>query len=722
MTDSNRESTKNVRLLLDNVMKFAYFATKSAISQKNTNRMKTLILSIRKLESVAFIFSVVLISLVFSTIRTSAQQKNKISDRIAMELANKPMTQDLTVWIFFTNKGQSGEMENEFAKIQLPDNALKRRSKTFKKNETLVTWYDVPVYDEYVSEIETLLVRKRHCSKWLNAISAEIKPSNLYAIASLDFVKKIELLAKGTIPENQYFPELSSTSKTKNRSAKDLNYGDSYNQNHQIRVTDLHNAGLTGQGVIICMMDAGYNNLAHNSLQHLNILGTWDFVNNNINVGDEDDFGSGVHGTLTLSALAGYKPDSLIGPAYAANFILTKTENTESETQVEEDNWIAAMEWAETNFGPDITSTSLGYIDFDNGFAYTPDDLDGNTAAITIAGDIAASLGILVVNSAGNSGPYPTSLGAPADGDSVLAIGAVTPWGEIAGFSSRGPTGDGRIKPEVVAQGVQVVSASPWNNSYVYPNGTSLSCPLVAGAAALLIEAFPEATNMQIFETLKITASQSYEPNNNYGWGIINAWAAYNYLNGKPHIVHKPIWYAFDFQDWYPIECKVLSITNTTSDIVRLTYRINNGSWGNILMTNSENNNYLANIPGVHNEAIVYYYIYAENNLGSVTMPENAPDSVLSFLVIHTSIGEQNFTENIFINPNPAKNQLFIQSTTADVLASVEIMNTVGQTLQHVKNLASGASINITDLSSGTYFARVKTATRVVLLKFVKQE
>jgi hypothetical protein len=457
-------------------------------------------------------------------------------------------------------------------------------------------------------------------------------------------------------------------------------------------------------------------------LQHLNVLGTWDFVNNNINVGDEDDFGSGVHGTLTLSALGGYHPGSLIGPAYAASYVLAKTENTESETQVEEDNWVAAMEWAEENYGPDITSTSLGYIDFDNGFAYTADDLDGNTAIITIAGDIAASLGILVVNSAGNSGPGPTTLGAPADGDSVLAVGAVTPWGEIAGFSSRGPTGDGRIKPEVVAQGVQVVSASPWDDNYVLPNGTSLSCPLVAGAAALLIQAFPDATNMQIFESLKITASQSYEPNNRYGWGIVNAWAGYNYLSGKPHIVHKPAWDAFDFQDWYPIECKVMTTTNTAPDIVRLTFRINNESWTNIIMTPIGGNTYSANIPGVHNEAIVYYYITAENTAGSTSLPENAPDSLLSFNVFHTDIKQRNIAQGITIKPNPVKDELFICSETVDVFTSIEIVNAFGQSYYSSADMISGNAVSVAALPAGTWFLKVKTKDRLIVLKFVKMD
>ena len=154
--------------------------------------------------------------------------------------------------------------------------------------------------------------------------------------------------------------------------------------------------GYTGQGVTVCVMDAGFNRLSHEVFSAMNIIAAYDFVNNDPDVGDSTDLGNGSHGTQTLSAIGGFKEGKLIGPAFGANFILAKTENTDSETPIEEDNWIAALEWADS-IGVDVTSTSLGYLDYDPPFVgYTWENMDGNTARITIAADLAVKKGIVV--------------------------------------------------------------------------------------------------------------------------------------------------------------------------------------------------------------------------------------------------------------------------------------------------------------------------------------
>jgi len=239
----------------------------------------------------------------------------------------------------------------------------------------------------------------------------------------------------------------------------------------------------------------------------------------------------------TLSIIGGFKDGKLIGPAFDANFILAKTENTQSESPIEEDNWLAAAEWADS-IGVDVTSTSLGYRDgFDFGFTdYTAADMNGKTTIITKAADMLASKGVVVVNAAGNEGTrlalQQNSLVAPADGDSVIAVGAVTTTGVLASFSSRGPTADGRIKPDVVATGVGVYFANGTpgaTTGYFSGSGTSFSCPLTAGVAALILQKHPAWNPMQVREALRMTASNASSPNNNIGWGIINALAASNY-------------------------------------------------------------------------------------------------------------------------------------------------------------------------------------------------
>jgi subtilisin family serine protease len=358
----------------------------------------------------------------------------------------------------------------------------------------------------------------------------EIKKASIYDIAALPFVKKIDLVHKSVrpLPEVVENPTLPSQN---NDGTTILDYGPSFTQNNQINVPALHNLGYDGSGVLVAMLDAGFNNLQHEALVHLNILHTWDFVNGDSIVWDEPgQMGTGNHGTYTLSALAGFKENRLIGPAYGADFVLAKTENTDYERNIEEDHWVAGAEWADS-LGADIISSSLGYRDFDPGqISYSWQDMDGNTAVSTIGADIAASRGILVVNSAGNEGPASppqNSIIAPSDGDSVMAIGAVNSSGNRAGFSSMGPTADGRIKPDVMAMGVDTYCASPFSPSgYFGVNGTSLSCPLVAGAAALVLQVNPTWTNMEILEALRNTADNASNPDNAYGWGIINAYAA----------------------------------------------------------------------------------------------------------------------------------------------------------------------------------------------------
>ncbi len=212
----------------------------------------------------------------------------------------------------------------------------------------------------------------------------------------------------------------------------------------------------------------------------MEIAGTWDFVNDDNDVGDGTDMGTGAHGTNTLSILGGYSPGKLIGPAFGAIYYLAKTENIESELHVEEDNWCAAADWADAN-GAQIIISCLGYRYFDSGTDYGPADMDGDTTVITVCADLAAENGIVVINSVGNNGTKAgqTTLIAPADGHFVLAVGAVAASGGRSYFSSVGPSSDGRIKPDVMAMGFAVLAAS--NNSdtdYSDVDGTSFFCPL----------------------------------------------------------------------------------------------------------------------------------------------------------------------------------------------------------------------------------------------------
>lgn len=437
------------------------------------------------------------------------------------------------VWINFTGKDLQALQKPGFEFVSAK--SLERRAKVAPEGN-LIDFTDLPVNPAYISVVENIGVKIRRVSKWLNSVSAEVTIEQLREIERLPFVSEVQLVAKWKTVHPEVNNEIPGLQKPLNSVANNTyDYGNSLSQYEISNIPAMHNRGFTGQGVVIGVFDAGFNLLSHEVFNNLNILAAYDFVNNDTNVGDEEDMGEGSHGTKVLSLIGGFKQGNLVGPAFNASYILAKTENTDSETPIEEDNWIAAMEWADS-IGVDILTTSLGYLDFDPPFqGYTWEDMNGSTARITIASDLAVSKGIAVFNSAGNEGfdPSRNTLGAPADGFGVLAIGSVAATGVRSGFSSVGNTIDGRIKPDLMARGSQCVVVSSINETgYVTGSGTSYSCPIAAGAAALLLEANPQLTPTQLSELLKQTASNSASPNREYGWGIINIDAAYNALTG----------------------------------------------------------------------------------------------------------------------------------------------------------------------------------------------
>jgi subtilisin family serine protease len=325
-------------------------------------------------------------------------------------------------------------------------------------------------------------------------------------------------------------------------SATLVDYGRTLGQLSRLNVPAMHDSGYIGTAVNVCVLDEGFNYYRkHEALRTLIVGGgrTRDFIRGVQSVQDTVDVpGIFEHGSWVLSALAGKAPGRYIGPAFGANFALGRTEYSLSEKPIEMVWWAMGAEWADS-LGSDIISSSLGYNLFPDsaGTNLTYEMLDGHTSIVTRAAEIAAAKGILVVVSAGNDGNNAAvgrKVCAPADahGDSVLAIGAVDSLGFRASFSSKGPTVDGRIKPDLAAQGVQVVVAtadgSP--NDYIRLNGTSFSAPLVAGMAACLMQARPSWPAVWIAEALKQTASQASSPDTLTGWGLPDGLATLRYV------------------------------------------------------------------------------------------------------------------------------------------------------------------------------------------------
>lgn len=466
----------------------------------------------------------------------SAQDRSgdKISRRLRDSIAESGEESLFTAWVFFVDKGPNPAQRLEAVEASLKARALIRRLR-HRGPENLVDAYDVPVYAPYVERLKARVHRIRHRSRWLNAVSLEARGRDLIELADLPFVLRLQPVGTSTWHDPVSEPKIQARKPIRPLDEYRLDYGDSRAQLELMRVPDLHEQGFSGKGILICMLDSGFNALDHQALDHLDIVATWDFVNNDPIVGDETgQMGTGSHGTSTLGALAGFYPGELIGPAYNASFLLGKTENTDWERHIEEDHWVAGAEWAD-EWGADIISSSLGYrYDFSHGESgYSWEDMDGDTAVVTRGANIAAGRGILIVNSAGNEGEieFPLStLIAPADSPMVLAAGAVDSAGRRVNFSSVGPTADGRIKPDVMAQGTAVRSAVPSaRDAYGWVQGTSFACPLTAGVAALVLEAHPAWTNLEIMQALKSTASQADQPDNRMGWGVVDAVRAVAY-------------------------------------------------------------------------------------------------------------------------------------------------------------------------------------------------
>jgi subtilisin family serine protease len=303
-------------------------------------------------------------------------------------------------------------------------------------------------------------------------------------------------------------------------------YGPSYPQLRMVNAVAPLERGIRGEGVRLGFLDTRFRGLQHPAFDALRedarLLGLRDFTEGGVQTNN--------HGGAVVSVAVGHAPGTLVGPAHRAEVLAATTEFTPSERNVEEDYFIAGLEWMEAQ-GADVVNVSLGYTRFDEGErSYTPDDLDGNTAVTTRAVDAAARLGLAVVVSAGNSGCDAPSncwfyVSTPADADSSITVGGVKPNGSLASFSSRGPTADGRIKPDVAALGSDVVVA--WGaDRYVQSGGTSFASPLVAAVVAQMLQVNPSLTPMQVRALLRRTASQPDRPDNKRGWGIIDADAA----------------------------------------------------------------------------------------------------------------------------------------------------------------------------------------------------
>jgi serine protease AprX len=380
---------------------------------------------------------------------------------------------------------------------------------------------DLPVNSIRIQEISrTDSIRIIGSLRWLNAaiIETPLSPEELTQLFpwSRGVIKPAQRRGMASIPT----PQPNSNNLSPNKISAD--YGFAQVQTQQVGLDCLHDQGYTGENVIVSILDSGFRNAdiltAFDSVRLQNrLLAVYDFVNQDLGIYDEDN-----HGMQVYSVMAARRSGLYKGSAWKSTFALGRTETIFSETAAEESNWLLGMEWSDS-LGARVIQSSLGYNRFDGGLGYSYADLDGKTALISRTASIAVQKGIAVVVSAGNEGSNSWMfVTVPADADSILAVGSVDNTGDRSGFSSVGPTADGRIKPDVMAMGA---STALYNTSGMISNssGTSFAAPIVAGITACLSQAHPTRTGFEIMEAIRKSGDRAFNPNNQYGYGIPNA-------------------------------------------------------------------------------------------------------------------------------------------------------------------------------------------------------
>lgn len=419
-------------------------------------------------------------------------------------------------WVFFTNKpNATNYLANPLT--MLTQRSLDRRAAQGISLDLL----DVPIAQTYIDQvIASTGITVMAKSKWLNALHVRGSQTNIQALSNLSFVSSIRFANHSLNGRYSSVADPLQPIQKQLDVTVTFNYGTSANQIQMLNGHLLHQQNYTGAGKIIAVLDSGFQNvnvaapfqrLFTNNL----ILGGYNYVSQNTNV-----YALHNHGTMVLSCMGGYVDGQLVGTAPDAQYYLFVTEDVAAENPVEESYWVEAAEEAD-RLGADVITSSLGYFAYDNpSYSHTYNQMTGNLAFASRGANIAFLKGIVVIASAGNSGatsdPY---IGVPAEATNVLAVGAVRNDEIYATFSSIGPSFDGRVKPDVMAQGQAAVVANT-SGAVVTGNGTSFSAPIMAGMVTSFWSAVPNLSAAQVVQLVKQSADRFTAPTNLYGYGI----------------------------------------------------------------------------------------------------------------------------------------------------------------------------------------------------------
>ena len=438
------------------------------------------------------------------------------------------------------------------ATAHLSERALRRRAKVLPF-DSLVSTADLPIFEDYRRALLDIGLEIRQSSRWFNTVMIRTDSVTYEQVRLLPFVDSVSVMGSartGGPPVGKRLVDPEAVGSASPASLQYANegcitnrYGLSTRQNRAVRFDAPHSTGIAGEGVLIGILDAGFDWRNHEVIADARVIAEYDFVNHDsITYDEEGEVVSEPHGTYVMSLIAGYLPESIVGGAFRASFALAKTEDVRSESHIEEDNFVAGLEWLEA-LGADITSTSLGYTTFDPPEAphSLETDLDGKTAFGSRGVNYATHLGLLCVLSAGNEYSTFRYVGVPAEADSALAVAALDTAGNAAPFSSRGSSQWKRVKPDIGAPGTVIYGAQSAAENAVGPSqGTSSAAPIAASVAALLLSANPELTPWQIRQILYETSGSASSPDTSIGYGIVNANRAISRLTRLGSIAGEP--------------------------------------------------------------------------------------------------------------------------------------------------------------------------------------
>ncbi len=595
-------------------------------------------------------------------------------------------------FIYFKDKGI--EKNNFLSKLSdeyqialnsISEKAIERRKKNL--GDEIIHFEDLPLKSDYLNELLNLGVQIVHQLNWFNCVSAFIPSEKINLVKSLPFVETVIPVKK--ISYKKDFTR-ETLLKENNFNLLTNDYGNSFTQLNLSDIPFVHSKGIDGRNVLVGLLDSGFDWQRHLALRTRNVISEYDFVfDDSVTANQEQDVpGQDFHGTLVFSIIGGYKDSTLIGAAYNSSYLLAKTEYIATETHIEEDNYAAALIWME-NLGVDITSSSLGYSEFDPGEdSYTYEDMNGKTTIVSKAVNLAFERGVVTFTSAGNEGNSKWKyITAPADAFNVIAVGSVDSQNRLANFSSVGPTYDGRIKPEVVAMGVSVYGAlAGTTNEYRFANGTSTSSPIAAGVAALLLSKFPYLLNTQLRNIILESSSNSQSPNNQIGYGLISAKNALEFPNLKQ-------------LDGHYILTKIIfdSVKNPSSVLLNLAEE--GHSFSSINFNTFKDDTYEFVLPDFSNgKRLEFYFTYQDSSGNTFRIPSDKNYKMNYgylniFLNLNLQLNNLDYTvSDVYPNPFlPLKNKVvrINYRSSGNELFRLSIIDASGRCIKELSQISS---------------------------------